>query len=101
MQRWWYSDDKANCKDNIPKSKRSPSKKSELLKNWKFSVLANVDLNLHDRIAVTGDCDELGNWEVDNCILLNHNEGEYYSAFLNQNLNYLCIIGLFTLKICL
>lgn len=83
MQRWWYSDDKANCKDNIPKSKRSPSKKSELLKNWKFSVLANVDLNLHDRIALTGGCDELGNWEVDNCILLNHNEGKYYPEVLN------------------
>lgn len=76
MQRWWFADDKANSKDLVPKCKKSPSKKSETVeKKWTFSVLVNMDLNMHEKVALTGDCDELGNWDPDGSLLLNQSEG--------------------------
>jgi hypothetical protein len=86
MERWWYSDNGSNGKDRIPKSKKSPSKRSDGLKKWKFSVLVNIELNLYEKIAVTGSCDELGNWDPDLCILLNKEEhGEYSQSQLSCN----------------
>lgn len=75
MERWWYTDDKNNGKDKIQKSRKSPSKRSEGVKKWKFSVFTNLDLNLYEKIAVTGSCDELGNWDPDQSVLLTMDEG--------------------------
>lgn len=78
MDRWWYSEDKKNDKDKIQKSKKSPSKGSEeqQSKKWKFQVVINdLALNATERIAITGNCYELGNWDPDNCILLDKVDG--------------------------
>lgn len=75
MQRWWYSDDK-NTGDKIPKYKKSPSKRSEGLKKWKFAVIVNSELNQHEKVALTGSCDELGSWDPDHSIILSTEEGK-------------------------
>lgn len=76
MQRWWYSDDKFNGGDKVQKSRKSPTKKSELTKKWKFSVYVNQELNMYEKIALTGSCDELGNWDSDQSVLLSQENGE-------------------------
>lgn len=83
MQRWWYSDDKFNSGDKVQKSRKSPTKKSELTKKWKFSVFVNQDLNLYEKIALTGNCDELGNWDSDQSVLLTQENGESLSTLSN------------------
>lgn len=76
MQRWWYSDGKSDGSDKIHKLKKSPSKKSDGIKKWKFSVMtANLDFNLYEKVAITGSCDELGGWDSSQSILLNREEG--------------------------
>lgn len=75
MQRWWYSD-YVNGGDKVQKSRKSPTKRSELTKKWKFSVYVNHDLNLYEKIALTGNCDELGNWDSDQAVLLSQENGE-------------------------
>lgn len=76
MQRWWYSDEKSDGFDKIHKLKKSPNKKSEGVKKWNFSVMtANLDFNLYEKVAITGSCEELGNWDSSQSILLNRDEG--------------------------
>lgn len=75
MQRWWYSDDKNNDGDKIFKLRKSPNKRIEGSKKWKFSVVVNFDLNPSDHVALTGSCEELGNWDISG-VLLNKEEGE-------------------------
>lgn len=59
MDRWWYSDENKSARDKAQKAKESPSKQSECLKTWKFSVWANLDLNVYESVAVTGSCYEV------------------------------------------
>lgn len=54
MQRWWFTEDKHGGSDKIPKFKKSPSKRSEQSKTWKFSVIVNVDMNPNEKLALTG-----------------------------------------------
>lgn len=76
MQRWWYSDDKNNGRDKVPKSKKSPMKRSDGIRKWKFCVIANCSLNKYEKIAVTGSSEQLGEWDPDQSILLNKEDGE-------------------------
>lgn len=59
MDRWWYNDENKSARDKAQKSKQSPDKRSERFKTWKFSVLANLDLNSYENIALTGSCFEV------------------------------------------
>lgn len=77
MQRWWYSDGKNDENDKTHKHKKLSSKRIEGLKKWKFSVIVHVDLNLNEKVALTGSCDELGNWDNNSSVLLNKEEGMY------------------------
>lgn len=78
MQRWWYSDGKNDDNDKTYKHKKSSSKRIEGMKKWKFSVIvSSVDLNLYEKVALTGSCDELGNWDNNSSVLLNKDEGVY------------------------
>jgi hypothetical protein len=76
MQRWWCSDDNKNGRDKVPKSKRSPSKLSTGIKKWKFSVVITSDLNNYEKIAVVGNCEQLGEWDPDHSVLLEKQDGE-------------------------
>lgn len=75
MQRWWFSDEKNNDGDKIFKLRKSVNKRIEGSKKWKFSVVVNFDLNPCDHVALTGNCEELGNWDISG-VLLNKEEGE-------------------------
>lgn len=77
MQRWWYSDDGQNGKDKIPKCKKSPSKRLDGLRKWRFQVMCQFQLRANEKIAVTGNCDELGKWDPDQAIFLYQENGEW------------------------
>lgn len=79
MQRWWYSEEKNSGTDKIPKFKKSPTKRTENLKTWKFNVIVNLDINSHEKVAMIGSCHELGNWDCDHAILLNQEKGNWSS----------------------
>ena len=76
MQRWWYTDDQKNGRDKVPKSKRSPIKQINSIKKWKFSVVVTCDLNNYEKLAVTGSCEQLGEWDPDQAVLLEKEDGE-------------------------
>lgn len=80
MQRWWYSDDKNNGRDKLPKSKKSPMKRNDGIRKWKFCVVATCDLNKYEKLAVTGSCEQLGEWEPDQSVLLNKEDGEKFET---------------------
>lgn len=77
MQRWWMTDQKAMPSQNESKSKKSSTRKEVGDKKWVFSVLANINLISHEKIAMTGDGEALGNWDPDNCVILQNIEGEH------------------------
>lgn len=41
-----------------------------------FRVLVNVKLEPGDRVAVTGECSSLGNWQPSQCVQLEREYGE-------------------------
>ncbi|XP_070501994.1 glycerophosphocholine phosphodiesterase GPCPD1-like [Chironomus tepperi] len=84
MQRWWYSDDKSNVKDKVQREKKRNGRQEESnFKEWTFKVFVNTDLNLHEKVAVTGSCDELGNWDPDHCVLLSDDGSNTWTLKLN------------------
>lgn len=78
QKRWWYSDDKHNESDKVHKSRKAFGKKSEKTRKYKFMVMVNFDLNPYEKVAVTGGCDELGNWDNDLALLLDQENGELW-----------------------
>ena len=77
MQRWWISEDKSRPSHIESKSKKSSTRKEVGDKKWNFSVLVNVDLISYEKIAMAGDSEALGNWDPDNCVILQNEEGEF------------------------
>lgn len=80
MKRWWYLDDK-NKKANEyaerqRRSKNTLAQANVIDRKWKLSVLVTKDLHNSESIAVTGDCDALGNWDPENCTILKLDEGK-------------------------
>lgn len=43
----------------------------------KFQVLCQYELSQNEKIAVTGSCEELGNWDPDHAVLLCQESGEH------------------------
>jgi Starch binding domain len=76
MQRWWYTQEKDQNNGKVSKSKKTPSRCSDAIKRWKFTVVVNQDLNIYEKVAVVGSCDELGNWDSDHSIILTRENGE-------------------------
>lgn len=77
MHRWWYADDKTTpvTPSRSPtKLKKNPSGD----RKWKFQVLVTKKLHKEEKLAVTGDCDTLGNWEPNDVLLINPPEGEFF-----------------------
>lgn len=76
MQRWWFSDDKGAP----PTPSRSPTKLKKNPsgdRNWRFQVLVTKTLHKEEKLAVTGDCEILGNWEPNDVLLLNPPTGKF------------------------
>lgn len=76
MQRWWFLDDnKAKDGRNGSTFARSLEKTKIDENKWQFVVLVNCDLNNYEKLAITGNCEELGNWDPNKAVLLSQLEG--------------------------
>ncbi|XP_055539673.1 glycerophosphocholine phosphodiesterase GPCPD1 [Wyeomyia smithii] len=72
MQRWWFLEEKDTAANSVT-SLSSNVKKTKPLetagdRKYNFRVLVNYELLKDETIAVTGNCDALGNWEAERCI---------------------------------
>lgn len=84
MQRWSYPDDEsAEACDAMlapPTNKqRSTSSSSSSFpeRMWNFKVLMNQDMMTHEKLALVGSCETLGNWQLSGCVLMTKDEGMY------------------------
>lgn len=73
MQRWWYGDD--NDKPRVqPRSPNKNKNRPSSDRKWKFQVLVTRDLLSKEKLAITGDCEALGNWSPQDIVLMSQNE---------------------------
>lgn len=82
MKRWSFADDESEACDAImlapPPTTRTTSCSNTLPERlWDFKVLMNEDLMTHEKLAVVGNCDSLGNWQLNGCVLMTKDEGMY------------------------
>lgn len=77
IKRWWYSDDKKSP-SVAPRSPSRANKKSPSSNDQKrcFQVTISRNLMKEEKLAITGDCEALGNWEPQDVVIMNRNEGK-------------------------
>ncbi|EAT33377.1 AAEL014346-PA [Aedes aegypti] len=73
MQRWWFLDEKNGSASSLTSSPGTSTKKTKPSKpvgdrRHKFRVLVTYELLKDETIAVTGNCEALGNWEPEHCV---------------------------------
>ncbi|KAG5675667.1 hypothetical protein PVAND_005554 [Polypedilum vanderplanki] len=89
MQRWWFTDDKTkegknNRTEQRPKKTNDQQRNGFNIRECKFSVFVNKDLNSNEKVAITGNIDELGNWDPNYCVFLSQTtDGNIWSVVLN------------------
>lgn len=37
---------------------------------WRFTVLMQEDIMVNEKVAIVGNCDSLGNWQLDGCVIM-------------------------------
>ncbi|XP_055601409.1 glycerophosphocholine phosphodiesterase GPCPD1 isoform X2 [Uranotaenia lowii] len=88
MQRWWFLDEKngtaSSSSSSLTKKEKLPRPPGDL--RHKFRVLVNQDLLQDESIAVTGNCEALGNWQPENCVQLQPEEGDPNIWYLDIDL---------------
>lgn len=65
MQRWWYVENNEihkPCRVPIKNSEDTNGTSNELFREWTFNVLVTEPLNSIEKIAISGECSSLGNW---------------------------------------
>lgn len=82
MQRWWFLDEKDGSASSLTSAAGTSTKKSKPAKpagdrRHKFRVLVTYELLKDETIAVTGNCEALGNWEPEHCVQMQLEDGEY------------------------
>ena len=82
MQRWSYPDDEsAEACDAMlapPSCIRKTSASCMYPERiWTFKVLINEELMTHEKVALVGNCESLGNWHLSGCVLMSKDEGMY------------------------
>ena len=85
MQRWWHGDEK----DKPLITSRSPTKLKKNLRGdrkWKFQVLVNKNLYKEEKLAITGNCEALGNWQPHEVVILNQVESKLNRFIKNNNI---------------
>lgn len=45
-------------------------------RTWKFSVLMNHDMITNEKLALVGNCESLGNWQLSDSVLMSKDEDE-------------------------
>ncbi|XP_065355349.1 glycerophosphocholine phosphodiesterase GPCPD1 [Calliphora vicina] len=79
MQRWSYpNDESAEACDVMlapPSNARTSSTSCSFPERvWNFKVLMNQDLMTHEKLALVGNCESLGNWQLSGCVLMTKDE---------------------------
>lgn len=78
MQRWWFLDNKTK-QEQTPSVVATPSIATvvsvEVLRNWTFRVFVRQPLSKFEAIAVTGECASLGEWNPQECVEMDKEEG--------------------------
>ncbi|XP_023308663.1 glycerophosphocholine phosphodiesterase GPCPD1 [Lucilia cuprina] len=79
MQRWSYPDDEsAEACDAMlapPANMRTSSNSCSFPERvWNFKVLMNQEMMTHEKLALVGNCESLGNWHLSGCVLMNKDE---------------------------
>lgn len=109
MQRWNFSDEASEACDAMaaPSNHASNSNhhyththytrscSSIADRPWTFSVLMNLELCLYEKVAVVGNCDGLGNWQPQNCVVMNKDEGSHKLQITNFSFSF-CVCTDFT-----
>ncbi|XP_021700231.1 glycerophosphocholine phosphodiesterase GPCPD1 isoform X1 [Aedes aegypti] len=94
MQRWWFLDEKNGSASSLTSSPGTSTKKTKPSKpvgdrRHKFRVLVTYELLKDETIAVTGNCEALGNWEPEHCVQMQLEDGSsniwYLEIDLPQN----------------
>ena len=79
--RWWHVEKDGQATAKKPDStfaKPRPqriSPETVLCTKWQFKVFVSFDLLPSERVALTGSCDQLGNWMPNESISLTRIEG--------------------------
>uniref|UniRef100_A0A1L8DC78 GP-PDE domain-containing protein n=1 Tax=Nyssomyia neivai TaxID=330878 RepID=A0A1L8DC78_9DIPT len=75
MHRWWFMDDCNKSKENdvatftAPRSRPIVPRQLDDRK-WTYKVHIPVQLDKNEIIAITGDCEQLGNWKPNDIFLM-------------------------------
>lgn len=72
MQRWWFHDDD-KAKDDV--TTVNNDRNSEQRRQHTFRVLVNQTLQPWEVIAVSGECNSLGNWLLEHSVKLHCEKG--------------------------
>ncbi|XP_062545257.1 glycerophosphocholine phosphodiesterase GPCPD1 [Armigeres subalbatus] len=91
MQRWWFLDEKNGSASSLASSSGVASKKTKPQKppgdrRHKFRVLVTYELLKDETIAVTGNCEALGNWESEHCVQMQLEDGSTNIWYLEIDL---------------
>uniref|UniRef100_A0A7G3AJJ2 GP-PDE domain-containing protein n=1 Tax=Lutzomyia longipalpis TaxID=7200 RepID=A0A7G3AJJ2_LUTLO len=81
MHRWWYMEDSNKSKENdvatfsAPRSRPIVQRQLDDRK-WTYKVHIPIPLNNNEVVAITGDCEQLGNWKPNDVFLMERVEGD-------------------------
>lgn len=85
MQRWFYANEEEVCVKSPPPTSTSSSTSAEIpappppAKQWRFCVSMPCHIMCNEHLAVVGDCDLLGNWQLEDCVLMEkYEEGKWF-----------------------
>lgn len=87
MQRWLSNEDnddgRESCEMQPPNQRVRGANHhrncDSVYRSWEFTVLCTQTLSAHEQIAVTGDCQELGEWDPVRSVLMERNPGKKLS----------------------
>ncbi|KAL7741478.1 hypothetical protein ACLKA6_000798 [Drosophila palustris] len=81
MHRWFFANEREECVPKIAGTE-DPNATAELetakdekeveitYTDWPFCVIVRRPLEENEFAAISGNCDELGNWDPKNCIIM-------------------------------
>jgi hypothetical protein len=83
MQRWWFLDDrKGASKPEVAQKMRKPVSAAGGGNLHKFRVHITETLLRDECVAITGNCEPLGNWDPQHAVQLKLEDGECNLASL-------------------
>lgn len=77
-QSWSFDNDESEACDAMlapPPCVRPSTSNGFPERVWQFKVLMHDDLMANEKMAVVGNCDSLGNWQLSDCVIMSKDEG--------------------------